>query len=156
MGDLIFQTECPSVLKSWKIIPVVRRRTSQPRTINQPLHPCLRPEEAAGISSLRVWDSLKEDQKKCLIFFPCFPFMTCYYYLKLEQGWMIQWPMAFCRTLSFIRAFLEPNSFMASLLSVGAKIFWSWFLTQPGLDSLETEFLGRKCGSNIPREDLRA
>ena len=30
---------------------------------------------------------------------------------------------------------------MASLLSVGAKMFWSWFLTQPGFDSLETEFL---------------
>ena len=71
-------------------------------------------------------------------------------YLKLEQGWMIQWPMAFCRTLSFIRAFLDPNNFMASLLSVGAKIFCSWFLTHPGLDSLETEFLGRKWCSNIP------
>ena len=54
---------------------------------------------------------------------------------------MIQWPIAFWRTRSFIKAFFEPNNFMANLLSVGAKMFWSWFLTQPGLDSLETEFL---------------
>ena len=62
-------------------------------------------------------------------------------YLKLEQGWIIQWPIAFCRTLSFIKAFFDPNNFIANLLSVGAKMFWSWFLTQPGFDSLETEFL---------------
>ena len=65
-------------------------------------------------------------------------------YLKLEQGWIIQWPIAFCRTLSFIKAFFEPNNFIANLLSVGAKMFWSWFLTQPGFDSLETEFLRKK------------
>ena len=69
---------------------------------------------------------------------------TWHLYLKLEQGWIIQWPIAFCRTLSFIKAFFEPNNFIANLLSVGAKMFWSWFLTQPGFDSLETEFLRKK------------
>ena len=67
-----------------------------------------------------------------------------HFYLKLEQGWIIQWPIAFCRTRSFMRAFFEPNNFIANLLSVGAKIFWSWFLTQPGFDSHETEFLEKE------------
>lgn len=40
-------------------------------------------------------------------------------YLKLEQGCITQCPEAFCRILSFINAFLLPNSFIASLLSVG-------------------------------------
>ena len=43
--------------------------------------------------------------------------------LKLEQGWIIQCPISFCLTLSFIRAFFDPNNFIASLLSVGAKMF---------------------------------
>jgi hypothetical protein len=32
---------------------------------------------------------------------------------------MIQWPAAFCRTLSWMSAFFDPKSFMANLLSVG-------------------------------------
>ena len=56
-------------------------------------------------------------------------------YLKLEQGWIIQWPAAFCLTLSCIRAFLDPKSFIASLLSVGWNMLCRWFLTQPGLES---------------------
>ena len=60
-------------------------------------------------------------------------------YLKLEQGCMIQWPAAFCLTLSWMSAFLDPKSFMASLLSVGWKMFWSWLRTQPGLESEENE-----------------
>ena len=51
---------------------------------------------------------------------------------------MIQCPAAFCLTLSCMSAFFDPNSFMASLLSVGWKMFCSWFLTQPGLASEET------------------
>ena len=57
---------------------------------------------------------------------------------------MIQWPAAFCRTRSFISAFFEPNSFMASLLSVGWKMFWSWLRTQPGFPSPDA--------NEIPRE----
>lgn len=41
---------------------------------------------------------------------------------------MTQWPDAFCLILSFMSAFLEPNNFMASLLSVGWKRACSWFL----------------------------
>ena len=70
--------------------------------------------------------------------------------LKLEQGWMIQCPISFCRTLSFISAFFDPNNFIANLLSVGAKMFCSWFLTQFGFDSLETEFLGRIGQTQVP------
>ena len=54
---------------------------------------------------------------------------------------MIQCPISFCLTLSFISAFFDPNSFIANLLSVGAKMFCSWFLTQFGFASLDTEFL---------------
>ena len=50
---------------------------------------------------------------------------------------MIQWPAAFCLTRSWMRAFFEPNNFIASLLSVGWKMFCNWFRTQPGLESLE-------------------
>ena len=121
MGEFIFQTECSQIVNSWKIIHVVRQQTSQPKSTYQSTFAFLQDQ------------CLKEDIRSYFL------------YLKLEQGWMIQWPMAFCRTLSFIRAFLDPNNFIASLLSVGAKIFWSWFLTQPGLDSLETEFLQQKC-----------
>jgi len=56
-------------------------------------------------------------------------------YLKLEHGWMIQWPAAFWRTLSWINAFLEPNSFIANLLSVGWNILCKWLRTHPGLES---------------------
>ena len=70
--------------------------------------------------------------------------------LKLEQGWMIQCPISFCLTLSFISAFFDPNNFIANLLSVGAKMFCSWFLTQFGFDSLETEFLGRIGQTQVP------
>ncbi len=52
---------------------------------------------------------------------------------------MIQCPAAFCRTLSWMSAFFDPKSFMASLLSVGWKMFCSWFRTHPGLASEETE-----------------
>ena len=128
MGEFIFQTECSQIVNSWKIIHVVRQQTSQPKSTYQSTFAFLQDQ------------CLKEDIRSYFL------------YLKLEQGWMIQWPMAFCRTLSFIRAFLDPNNFMASLLSVGAKIFCSWFLTHPGLDSLETEFLWRKWGTNIALE----
>ena len=70
--------------------------------------------------------------------------------LKLEQGWMIQCPISFCLTLSFISAFFDPNNFIANLLSVGAKMFCSWFLTQFGFDSLETEFLARIGQTQVP------
>ena len=41
-----------------------------------------------------------------------------------------------------MRAFFDPKSFMASLLSVGANRFWSWLFTHPELlVSLDTEFL---------------
>ena len=87
----------------------------------------------------------KRNQWKFENFKWIFHFVLCHRhtYLKLEQGWMIQCPMAFWRTRSFIKAFFDPNNFIASLLSVGANIFCSWFLTHPGLDSLETEFLKR-------------
>lgn len=55
-------------------------------------------------------------------------FATLSTHLKLEQGWITQWPAAFCRIRSFIRAFLLPNSFIASLLSVGWNRACSWFL----------------------------
>ena len=64
--------------------------------------------------------------------------------LKLEQGWMIQCPAAFWRTRSWMSAFFDPNSFMASLLSVGWKMFCSWFRTQPGFPSPDA--------NEIPRE----
>ncbi len=41
---------------------------------------------------------------------------------------MTQWPVSFCLIRSFIKAFLLPNSFMASLLSVGWNRACSWFL----------------------------
>jgi len=46
--------------------------------------------------------------------------------LKLLQGWMTHLPTAFWRSFSFNRAFLLPNSFMASLLSDGWNNAISW------------------------------
>lgn len=56
-------------------------------------------------------------------------------YRKLEQGWMTQWPAAFCLIRSFISAFLLPKSFMANLLSVGWNRAWSWFFKKLCLTS---------------------
>ena len=77
-------------------------------------------------------------------------------YLKLEQGWIIQCPAAFCRTLSWMSAFFEPKSFIANLLSVGWNIFCNWFLTHPGL--LESSMFIRpsscKCWDDILKNTI--
>lgn len=46
--------------------------------------------------------------------------------LKLLHGWMTHLPTAFWRSFSFNRAFLLPNSFIASLLSDGWNRAISW------------------------------
>lgn len=43
------------------------------------------------------------------------------------HGCITQWPDVFCRILSFTNAFLLPNSFMASRLSVGWNHACNWF-----------------------------
>ena len=66
-------------------------------------------------------------------------------HLKVDIGWMIQARETRCLILvSFMKAFLEPNSFIASRLSVGPKICCSWFFTQPDLNSLFTEVLRKE------------
>ena len=63
-------------------------------------------------------------------------------HLKVDMGWMIQGldTRGLIRD-SFMKAFFDPNSFIASRLSVGPNMFWSWFFTHPDLNSLLTEVL---------------
>lgn len=49
---------------------------------------------------------------------------------------MTQCPAAFCLMRSFMRAFFEPKSFMANLLSVGWKRACSWLRRKPCLASV--------------------
>lgn len=70
-------------------------------------------------------------------------------YLKLLHGCMTQWPAAFCLMRSFISAFLDPNSFMANLLSVGWKRACSWFRRKPCLASVA----GGAGSTGVPYKD---
>ena len=79
-------------------------------------------------------------------------------HLNWDIGWITQFWTRFCRTLTLglttwpkqkltfglISAFFEPKSFIASLLSLGPKIWSSWDFTHPCLDSLHTDALNRE------------